>query len=155
MISEFPNPATFFLKSGRLYAYVNQTSVLHVNVIESKISPLTGKDKSAKPGLMKLQLDTKRAGLDVEFFWTISSLHFRVRDRSGSKKKKESEYEEGSANGGLWWACEEQVLDPDTGRKGRALYADFGTQNFRLRMPPGGCDGWTLHSLGLSIEQQN
>jgi len=104
-----------------------------------------------KQHLMRMELSTKKDGVQGEFFWALSSLHFAAVTgpaASTSVKRRADLGKDGLTNGGLWWVCEGK--EAHDGRIGRTLYMDYGTPNFRLRRVPTGCEAWTLHSLGSS-----
>ena len=166
VLAESTEPPTFFLKSGRLFSYVNQTSLLFVNVID----PWTAKKPTrlpARPGLYNVELSTKQEGMDGEFYWVGDSLHFsdrRLPPPLPQQNKREVPSGEkmvrrgggltkvlGETNDGLWFACQEINGAQHGGLSGRALYVDFKGYEFHKRSTPDGCDPFTMHSLGAQF----
>lgn len=151
-------PTTFFINNGQLYAYVNQTSVLHVNVIDPSKSTAQTENQGEAPqvhlgsrqvhtaeaphreGLMKVELGTKKEGLDGTFYYVLDALYFGLQGKKGVVRGRPT------SNGGLWWVCEPRPTYD--GHGGKAVYVNFGEANFQHRTKPSGCEGFTLHSFG-------
>ncbi|KAG8891720.1 hypothetical protein FRB99_003403 [Tulasnella sp. 403] len=150
MVATTPNPPTFFLKSGQLFAYVNQTTVMYVNVVD----PKTDKTLVVREGMFNVQLGAKKEGLAGEFYYVGDSLHLSKTSlpppHPAPGQKALFQFGKlvavSETNDGLWWACEERR--GHDGTMGRALYVDFLGYNFQKRPTPDGCHGFTLHSWG-------
>lgn len=154
------NPPTFFIKNRRLFAYVNATTVMHVNVVDpaaNKPSPYP--QPPTRPGLMSIVLaPTSEGAEEGEWFFNGERLQYSkqllgtpMRNSNGAKQKviwkNQKHIPVSETNDGLWWACEARRNFRN--ELGRILYVDFEGYNWQAREPPHGCDAFTLHSWGV------
>ncbi|KAG8852375.1 hypothetical protein FRB96_008721 [Tulasnella sp. 330] len=168
MVTSTPNPPAFFINSGRLYVYINDTAVMAVNVHEPKTESLPASTGSAqqpltkdtaRAGLYNLMIEEKRGGIEGEWYYVGSSLHF-AKTRLPPPLKKGSSVELGSKriwrndrwtllpenNDGVYWQCE---LRPSVDNIwGRMLYLDFYGYDYEKRPAPEHCAVTTLRSWG-------
>ncbi|KAG9051427.1 hypothetical protein FS837_006603 [Tulasnella sp. UAMH 9824] len=157
MIGNMVDPPTFFIKNGRLMAYVNQTSILYVNVIDPALTPAPLGKSPVRPGLFAVEFAEKQESMPGEFFWVQDVLNFsRGRLPPPLKKNQQAQPGEkmvwkdgklipvGENNGGLWWAC--NTMQGANGAWGRSLYVNFANHNVRNRRNPDGCQAITLRS---------
>lgn len=157
MIANIVEPPTFFIKNGRLMAYVNQTSILYVNVIDPADTPAPSGRSPVRPGLFAVEFAEKQEGMAGEFFWVQDVLNFS-RKRLPPPLKKNQQVQPGEKmvwkdgkliqvgenNGGLWWAC--GTRHGENGAWGRSLYVNFANHNVRNRRNPDNCQAVTLRS---------
>ncbi|KAG8937122.1 hypothetical protein FRC03_009659 [Tulasnella sp. 419] len=160
IIADTHSMPIFFLNSGRLYQYINQTTLLHVNVVEPRdfdSHSAEASQYSFKKDLLKLEISTKKRGVKGDFYYVMDSLHFGLRGAGAGKQlrigdqkqfvvKGSEAAREGETNEGLWWVCEEKRTHE--GVPGRAVYLDFKGWNFHNRPAPDGCEAFTFHSFG-------
>ncbi|KIO31036.1 hypothetical protein M407DRAFT_221503 [Tulasnella calospora MUT 4182] len=158
MVGNMAYPPTFFIKNGRLMAYVNQTSILYINVIDPADTPAPLGKSPVRPGLFAVEFAEKQEGMAGEFFWVQDVLNFsRGRLPPPLKKNQQAQPGEksvwkdgkliqvGENNGGLWWAC--GTNRGANGAWGRSLYVNFANHNVRNRRNPDGCQAVTLRSI--------
>jgi len=153
------NTPTFFIKNRRLFAYVNATTVLHVNVVDpSAKKPSPYPMPPLREGLMNVVLaPTSEGSEDGEWFFNGERLQYAKQPlgmplREGSDIKQKVIWKNQKlvpvteTNDGLWWACE--ARRNYNYELGRVLYVDFDGYNFRKREAPAECEAFTLHSWG-------
>ncbi|KAG9037724.1 hypothetical protein FRB95_004570 [Tulasnella sp. JGI-2019a] len=163
MVTVTPDPPAFFINAGRLYAYVNQTTVMSVNVHEPAATSSDSTQDAVRDGLYKLKIGAKKEGIEGEWYYIGSSLHF-AKNRLPPPLKKGVEVDVTAKrvwrdnqwtllpdnNEGVYWACE---LRPSANNIwGRELYLDFHAYDYGKRPKPDHCTLMTLHSWGNHIE---
>ncbi|KAG9016774.1 hypothetical protein FRB90_002194 [Tulasnella sp. 427] len=163
MIGHIVQPPTFFIKNGRLMAYVNQTSILYVNVIDPAETKSSLGKSPVRSGLFAVEFAEKQEGVAGEFFWVSDVLNFS-RNRLPPPLKKgqqpmsgeKTAWKDGKLilvgenNGGLWWACD--TRHGINRAWGRSLYVNFANHNVRNRRNPDGCQAVTLRSTASDAE---
>ncbi|KAG8926878.1 hypothetical protein FRC01_008279 [Tulasnella sp. 417] len=163
MVGNMVDPPNFFIKNGRLMAYVNQTSILYVNVIDPADTPSPSGKSPVRSGLFAVEFAEKQEGMAGEFFWVQDVLNFsRKRLPPPLKKNQQAQpgekrvwkdgklIEVGENNGGLWWAC--GTRHGANGHWGRSLYVNFANHNVRNRRNPDGCQAMTLRATSADDE---
>lgn len=129
VVTTLHDPPHFFLNAGRLYHYVNQTTVLPVNVYPPPTPPSDAYDaqqsiqpspQRSRTGLHKLKVERKVDGIDGEWFYRGSSLHLSPTKLAPSLKEGQSPKSgvkvirkgnkltpmPSQSNEGVFWACE-------------------------------------------------